>query len=489
MKNTPLTAGDREKRNVRKELIVKLAVCLISAFLLSVIIKLSDIKRYQNASDFFSADNFADIAIITALMAILLLTLLSYTFFIRKDLLRDKKVFPVIFTSIIVSYSMCFVFGTIINVYAMPLLLSALLVAGLVDKRTGIITNVLMSQAFFLTFLLSSNGINVIESSASLITSMVAGVFMITYLDRAGTRLKFITLGALIGLVTSIIPVLINLISPVMSFGNVLVYGLWSFVSILLAIALYMLILPIMEFAFKVNTNFRLAEISSFDFPLLKKLAKEAPGTFNHSLVVGNLAELCASAIGENPQLAKVAAYYHDVGKTKNPEYFIENQKGYNPHDDLIPEVSIKMITGHTQEGYKLIKKYRLPDIIANVAREHHGTMPVNYFLYKAQNFTESDLNKKEYSYQDPKPSSKTAAIVMIVDTVEAATRSVSSQLTNYEEYRNLVHKLIKEKADMNQFTDCEITFRDLQLIEDTLVEAIPNMYHSRIQYATNKKG
>lgn len=483
MKKTGVTAGDKNKRQLQKEFIFKILLSLAASFILATLIKLSDPGKFDSVADFFTAKVFTDIAIITAIMSLLLATLLSYTFFIRKDLLRDKKVFPIIFISFIVSYLLCLLFGLLINLYVVPLMLSALLVAAMVDRRTGIITNVLMSQAFFVTYVIISGGVDIVESAGALITSMVAGIFMITYLDRAGTRLKFISLGAAIGLVTAVIPILINLLSPGKRPSDTLIFGLWSFLSSILSIALYMIVLPIMEYAFKVNSIFRIAEISSFEFPLLKKLAKEAPGTFNHCLVVGNLAELCAAAIGESPQLAKAAAYYHDVGKIKNPEYFVENQKGYNPHDDLIPEVSVKMITSHTGDGYKLIKKYHLPDIIADVAKEHHGTTPVNYFLYKAQNLTESGLNRREFSYPDPLPSSKISAIIMIADTVEAATRAMSDKMTDAKEFRETIHKLIKEKSDLNQFSDCDITFKDLQIIEDTLVEAVPNMYHARIQY------
>ncbi|MFA5449423.1 MAG: HDIG domain-containing metalloprotein [Clostridia bacterium] len=480
------TAGNGKAE--KKALGMKIAITLVSAFVLAVLIKLSDYLGGGSARDFFTPKVFTDIAIITALMLGLLATLIAYAYFTKRELFKEKKLFPIIYISLILTYFLCLVFGLLVNLYVVPLMLSGLLVAGLVDRKVGIAVNLLMSQVFFLTYMLVSGGGNIFESASALITSMVAGIFMIAFMDRAETRLKFIGLGLGVGLATAVIPILLNLINAYASIEEALMYGLWSFLSSILAVGLYMLILPVMEYVFKVNTDFRLAEITSLQFPLLKRLAKEAPGTFNHSLVVGNLSELCAAAIGENPQLAKAASYYHDVGKIKNPEYFFENQKGYNPHDDLIPEVSVKMITSHTGDGYNMIKKHRLPDIIADVAREHHGTTPANFFLNKAQSLTEDGIEKSEFSYPDPLPSSKVAAIVMIVDTVEAATRAMSGKITNPKEFREIIHKLIKQKTDLNQFSNCDITFKDLQIIEDTLVDAVPNMYHARIQYAKTDK-
>ena len=139
------------------------------------------------------------------------------------------------------------------------------------------------------------------------------------------------------------------------------------------------------------------------------------------------------------------------------------------------------MITAHTRHGAEMIRKARLPDILASVALEHHGTTPVQYFLYKAQNVTEDTLDRTEFSYPGPKPSSKIAAIIMIVDTVEAATRAMGGPTE--DDFRGFVRKLIKSKADLGQFSDCDITYKDLQLIEDVLVAVLPSMYHSRIQY------
>jgi putative nucleotidyltransferase with HDIG domain len=224
----------------------------------------------------------------------------------------------------------------------------------------------------------------------------------------------------------------------------------------------------------------------SFENPILMRLKTEAPGTFNHSLVVANLAEHCAFAIGKNPALARAAAYYHDVGKLKDPEYFIENQRdGRNPHDDLIPEVSVRKITIHTDEGYKLLTASNFPKIICDVAREHHGDSPLYSFYYKAQNITEGTLKYEQYRYRGPKPSSATAAIVMLADIVEAASRTKGSMDSNA--ISELVNNLVRDKIMNNQFDECDITMNELNIIKKTIVNVLPGIYHGRLSYPEKK--
>lgn len=481
-------SAEIKKPAYKRAVILKRALFIaLTSIVLAVIIRLFGCEEITSAKDFFAADSMVEILLIACIMAVLFSTILAYTHFVRRGKPLSPKFLPVLAVSAAITFVSSLIFGRLVNIYIVPLMLSSLLIATLVDKRVGIITSILLSQAFFLTYLLVFGFDSVIESTASVLTSIIASIFMIAYLDRANTRLRFITLGIVVGLFTSLIPFLVNIVA---THASDVIYSLmsslWAFIASLLSVALYMVLLPLFEVVFKLNTPFRISEICSLEFPLLRRLSKEAPGTFNHSLTVGTLAELCALAIGEDAQLAKAAAYYHDVGKAEHPEFFVENQKGYNPHDDLIPEVSVKMITNHTLAGSKLIKKAGLPDIIADVAREHHGTMPVNYFLYKAQTFTEDDVNTEEFRYSDPKPTSKIAAIIMIVDAVEAATRSKGNM--SAKEFRGLIHGLIKERIDYDQFSDCGITFKDVQTIEDTLVEAIPNVYHARIDYGPAEK-
>ncbi len=473
-----------------KRAAINTAILVVLSVALAVVVRFATLNDENVADAVLRGEPSLQIVVLSLIIGVIMSTLIAYTFYVKRDADRHVtgKLVPVMSVAVFITFLLALVFGTTVSLYVSPLALCSLLVAILVDKRVGIVTNILLSQMFFLTYILVYGSEKAVESSAALVTSMVASIFMIMFLDKAHNRIKFTVAGFVVGICTAVVPMLINYLVDANDVSQILLSGLWSFVSIVLSVALFMIVLPLMEYLFRLNTPFRLAELCSLENPLLKKLANEAPGTFNHSMVVGNLAELCADAIGENTQLAKVCAYYHDVGKTKNAQYFIENQKGYNPHDDVIPEVSVAMIVSHVTEGYRMLKKERLPDEVADTALQHHGTTPVNFFLYKAQNFTEDNLDKKEFSYPGPKPRTKIAAIIMITDTVEAASRALSEKINSPTAFRKLVHDMIAQKAGMDQFSECPITYKDLAVIEDTLVQAIPSMYHARIQYNNNPR-
>ena len=260
----------------------------------------------------------------------------------------------------------------------------------------------------------------------------------------------------------------------------------WSYGGNLSAVIVSLPFCAIFEGIFNIADDFKLNELTALSHPLLKRLASEAPGTFNHSLVVGNLAEACAEAIGENPHLARCAAYYHDVGKLKAPVYFSENQSTYNPHDELIPEVSVSMITSHTLFGEILAKQYRLPKEIIAICREHHGTTPVGYFYRKALSLTEEgELPTVDYTYSGPKPQSKVGAIIMIADTIEAACRSYMPDTK--EEFVARINKLVDEKLALGQFDECPITIKDINTIKETIIDVLPSIHHSRVSYEKRK--
>ena len=248
-----------------------------------------------------------------------------------------------------------------------------------------------------------------------------------------------------------------------------------------------MFFVALFEGIFNIADDFRLSELCNLSNPLLKRLASEAPGTFNHSLVVGTLAEACASAIGENPNLARCAAYYHDIGKLKAPLYFSENQSNYNPHDELIPEVSVSMITSHTLFGEILAKQNRLPSEIVEICRQHHGTAPVGYFYRKALLLKEDgELAIDKYKYAGPKPQTKIAAIIMIADTVEAAIRSYMPDTR--EDYEARINMLVDEKIKLKQFDECPLTLGDIAIIKRTSIDTLASIHHNRIDYDKKRR-
>ena len=257
--------------------------------------------------------------------------------------------------------------------------------------------------------------------------------------------------------------------------------GAWTLAGGAVGIFFAIAIMPFYELVFKVWTNFKTAEMCSFHQPLLKELAEKAPGTFNHSLAVGNLAEACAVAIGENPFMARAAAYYHDIGKIDAPGFFAENQSGRNPHDDMIPEISVGMIKKHTSQGVERLRSVGMPEIIVSAANEHHGTTPVMFFYLKAQGMTEGKLKSDAYCYDAPKPRSKIAAIIMITDTIEAATRAAG--IMDAETLDTFIYNIIMDKVSRGQFDECDITLKDLDKIRSVLKKAIPSIHHKRVQY------
>jgi hypothetical protein len=198
-------------------------------------------------------------------------------------------------------------------------------------------------------------------------------------------------------------------------------------------------------------------------------------------VVVAGLAESCASAIGENAELARAAAYYHDVGKMRQPEFFTENQGDTNKHDEMTPELSVDIIRSHTKDGADLLRSYHMPEFFAEVAEQHHGTMPITYFYTKALRMSDGEINIKDYSYLGPKPSSKIAAIIMIADACEASSRSAQDRTpANVEK---MVNNIVQQRMDLDQLSDCDLSMSELQTVKETIVGALTGVYHHRIKY------
>ena len=245
------------------------------------------------------------------------------------------------------------------------------------------------------------------------------------------------------------------------------------------------LFLPVFEHLFSVVTDIRLLELSNQNLPLLRTLALEAPGSYQHSLMLGHLAEAAAEAIGADSLLARVSGYYHDIGKTKMPDYFIENQsKGFNRHDRLEPSMSALIIAAHVKEGVEMARKARLPEPIATAIREHHGTKLIRYFYQKA--VTRSDggpegVQETDYRYPGPKPSTRILGILMIADAVEAASRTLIEPTP--AKIRAMIQAIVDDCLRDGQFDDCDLTMRDLSIIVATLERTVTTMFHHRIDY------
>lgn len=247
--------------------------------------------------------------------------------------------------------------------------------------------------------------------------------------------------------------------------------------------------LPFWENMFEANTPLRLMELTNPNNELLRKLMIEAPGTYHHSLIVANLAETAVYDIGGNTALARAGAYYHDVGKLRYPQFFAENQSGHNPHNELPPEKSAKIITGHTKGGLELAERYKLPPVVRDMIVEHHGNSLVKFFYFKALKlYGAENVNEGDYRYQGRIPSSRESAVVMLADTVEAAVRSMLGHGKTMEEAEAAVKNLMKDKLDDGQLNNSGLTLNELETIRLAFLKVFHGMYHERVSYPEQKE-
>lgn len=249
------------------------------------------------------------------------------------------------------------------------------------------------------------------------------------------------------------------------------------------------LLIHLMEKMFSITTVLTLMEMSDFNRPALKRISEMAPGTFHHSIQVSNLAEKVADSIGANSLLVRVMALYHDIGKTMRPEYFTENQKqGVNPHQNLEPQQSVKIIIGHVEQGETMVKDYNLPDIVAAGIREHHGSSVIQYFYHQAVEAAKekgTTVDIKDFSYKGPKPQSKETAILMLADIIEATSRSMTD--TTPEALSNMIHRTIEGRYMEGQFNESNLSVKDLSKLEKAFLDSLDGTYHTRVKYPGQK--
>jgi len=242
--------------------------------------------------------------------------------------------------------------------------------------------------------------------------------------------------------------------------------------------------LPYLESVFGVTTVVKLLELSNSNQPLLKRLMIEAPGTYNHSILVGNLAEAAADEVGADPLLVRVASYYHDIGKLKRPYFFIENQSSSdNPHDNLQVSLSALILTSHVKDGIDLLKENKFPKEIIDIVEQHHGTSLISYFYQKALENADDpvSIHKDDFRYTGRKPQTKEAALVLLADVVQAAVQSLIGDERSKIEAK--VREVIKNKVDDDQLHECPLTFKDLDIIANAFLMVLSGFNHQRIVY------
>lgn len=324
------------------------------------------------------------------------------------------------------------------------------------------------------------------STSGVTIFILLSGITSIVVLRDYSRRSAIMLSGFMVGLINMgyvFILLLINnstilQISTLMAIGYAFLGGFGAFI-------LGVGVIPLFETMFGLLTTSRLVELANPNHPLLKKILMKAPGTYHHSMMVANLAEACADKIGANSLLVRVGCFYHDIGKTLRPPYFVENQlQGINPHDRLTPEQSRDIILAHTKDGAEILKENHMPQPIIDIALQHHGTTLLKYFYYKAKE-TNPDIKEADYRYSGPKPQTKEIAIINISDSVEAAVRS--STEPTMAKITEIIDGIIKDRFLDGQFTECDITIKEIKIIRDTLIATLNGIYHQRIQYPDDK--
>jgi len=281
------------------------------------------------------------------------------------------------------------------------------------------------------------------------------------------------------------VPVAIGLSWFFYGSSTIVLAGIWGFVSGIASGVVALGILPVLSSAFGITTTQTLLDLTDRNHPALRRIEDLAPGTFNHSIMVGNLADRAARAVAANPLLARAMAYYHDFGKTVDPQYFVENQFGVtNPHDRLPPAESATIIRSHVAEGLRLAREYRIPPDVAQGILTHHGTSLMRFFYHKAEELHGADVDGADYRHRGRKPKTKEMVIVMLADSTEAATRAlVQNEDPTSESIRHLVESVIAEKVEDGQLEESDVTFGELTRLKEAFVDALISYYHTRIPY------
>ena len=302
---------------------------------------------------------------------------------------------------------------------------------------------------------------------------------------RVNTRYGIIAAGVQLAILKVVMYLLLSFFSETENFSVAINAG-FIILAGLLSGMLTIAFLPYFEKTFNILTIFRLLELGDLSHPLLKKISIEAPGTFQHSMMVATLSENAATSIGANAVFCRVASYYHDLGKTKRPKFYVENQEnGINPHNKISPFMSTLIITSHTRDGAELAKEYQIPKEIRDIMYEHQGTTFLAYF-YNAAKKLDPTVEKDEFRYSGPKPKTKESAIIMLADSIEAAIRSLDEKTPMNME--SMIRKIISGKIEDNQLSEANLTFQEIEVIIKTFVRTLVSIHHVRIKYPGQEK-
>jgi cyclic-di-AMP phosphodiesterase PgpH len=422
-------------------------------------------------------------------LGIFIIVLMSslYYFFYSWDISEEKKQNYLILTSIVfvVTLLLMKIVGLMEKLeindigFLFPAAFAGMIIRILLNERIAMIMVFILSACASLVFHNQLTGAIDIEVAMYTLFSGISGVL---FLSNREQRANILRAGFYVVIVNIlIISFLILLRDAQFTSMEYVYYAIFALVSGIGSAILTIGFLPFFEAGFGILSAMRLVELSNPNHPLLKKLLTEAPGTYHHSVMVANLAEAACESIGANGLLARVGCYYHDVGKTKRPHFFIENQMNMeNPHNHVSPETSKNIIISHATDGAEMLRKHKLPKEIVDIAEQHHGTTLLKFFYHKTLE-QGNDVQEEAFRYPGPKPQSREAAVINIADSVEAAVRSMSSPTP--EEIKKLVNNIINDRLQDGQFDECDLTLKQIQKVKHTLCETLNGIFHSRIEY------
>lgn len=360
--------------------------------------------------------------------------------------------------------------------YLAPLALGAVLVTILTDAHAAFVSSAILSVF-----------VGVFSGDVFLaVYTLMSSAGAIYHLEKCRDRTALVAAGLWIGGLNAATAVALDFLGASEAQISLLIFdAVCAFLGGLLATMVASILLPLFEWLFKITTSIKLLELSNLNLPLLKQLAELAPGTYHHSIMVGLLAEAGAEAIGADALFARVACYYHDIGKSVRPTYFVENQSYMeNRHDKLSPKMSSIVLANHVKQGIEIARQHKLPPRIVAIIPQHHGTGLMKFFYYKAREANDdadSTALEQEFRYPGPKPQSREAAIIMIADSVEAAARTVKDPTPG--KLRNMIDTITNRIRDDGQFDECDITLRELRIVAESFTRVLIGIHHHRITY------
>ena len=424
------------------------------------------------------SENSFDVQLFAGVAMLVLLAMATMGFYLwrfHRRLLTSPKQMLLLCVIVVLTTAICTGLREI-HVYLTPVTLGLLLVALLVDVRLALFVNTVL--ALLAGALISAGS----TSYAVMLMTVACGPMIAVLFSRSMLRTTTLLAGLCIAVSNFFVTLAVGLFSSAEMQG-VLVNALWAAGGGALSAVLCIGIQPLLEWLFNLATAAKLIELSNPNQPLLRRLLLEASGTYHHSIIVANLAEAGCTAIGANGLLARVGAYYHDIGKLKRPMYFKENQMGDNPHDRTDPRVSAAILTAHTRDGAQMAQKARIPQPVIDIIRQHHGDTPTIYFYDKAKKLYGDSIDISAFRYEGPCPQTREAAVVMLADGIEAATRAMSNP--DPEKIDALIRNFVRARLNDGQLDSSDLTFSDLDKICGAFSTVLTGAFHERIEYPT----